>query len=214
MDDFRAIPQMAEALQDMIAKGQARLATVTAVYPNEVDAQISDGTVARFATTHNRLSIGQKGVLLHGAGGSKIFTPLGLHIPTPLSNGAYMQTTRTTAGTYQHDAAAVTHTGLIPGKVYRALVSMDYIVYSAVAGGGVFKIGFTRTDANATNQWGGTDNIDAASSSAIGFRRMFSFSIAMDCTANSLGEVKHTPAIQWHSGQVHWYWGYITVTLF
>lgn len=214
MDAFRALPQLADTLSEMVAAGEARLATVVMSYPGAVDAQLSDGAIGRFASTHNGLNVGQAGVLIKTFGGERVFTPLALHVPKPQSAGAYIQQTYTTAGTNKWDNAAVTVSGLIPGKLYKALVSVTHVVYSTAAGGGTFRYGWVRTDWSGTDLYGGTDAVDAASSSVAGFRRSFTFELAQACRATTDGTLIFKPAIQWGSGTVYWQWAYITVTVF
>lgn len=214
MDDFRAIPQMAEALQEMVAKGHARLATVVAVYPNEVDASLSDGSVARFATTHNGLAVGQKGVLIVGMGGAKIFTPLGVIVPKPTMNGSFPAVTLSTAGTYQHNETAVLMSGMVPGETYTALITAQVIVFTTGTANSRFRFGYTVTDYDRTNSWSGTDVVNAPLASGANQRLLQTSTYSHTVRARTDGTILLTPAIQWVAGTLYWQWHYLTVTMF
>lgn len=193
MDDFRAIPQMAEALQDMIANGQARLATVTAVYLNEVDASLSDGSVARFATTHNGLNAGQRGVIIAAQGGSKIFTPLGIDVkPRSLEAFVTVDTTIGTAGIPSYSGAQVTFTGLQPNTPYK----VEGHVFTRWNGSGTVQFNHLLYTGGGTLLATGLSHFSIPGA----YTLTHDLLLVQAVNANASGELALKPGVEWGGG--------------
>ncbi len=75
MDDYNAIPQLAESMETMLEGIKAKLAVVVQSRPGVVDVRLSDGTVSTYATAFSNLPVDKQGVVIVGRGRNGIFIP-------------------------------------------------------------------------------------------------------------------------------------------
>lgn len=126
MDSFRAIPKISASISAMIAKGEAHLAKIVRSYGDgTADVRLWDNSVGRFPVTNTGLPADQPGVLIPVAGGSKIFLPLGLHIPRAASNVSTPSLVLSTANNTIISTMPATISGLVPGREYTVMATTD-----------------------------------------------------------------------------------------